>query len=222
MLISLLTGLSAGAIHVMSGADHIVAMAPGAISSPKYALRRGMAWGLGHSMGVVVFSIFAILLKDFVKIKQISSLAEFSVGIALLYIGIMAIRTSIGLDIHTHRHKHQEGNMHEHFHLHIRGRTHHSRHTHALTGLGVLHGFAGGTHLIAVIPALALPPIGAVVYMGAYLLGSVLTMGIFLGVISMASSIVGKKFVPALFGFAGGLSVVTGLFWIHKTFPQIL
>ncbi len=35
MLISVLTGFAAGAVHVVSGADHMVAMAPSSIKNPK-------------------------------------------------------------------------------------------------------------------------------------------------------------------------------------------
>ena len=53
----------------------------------------------------------------------------------------------------------------DHIHLHFLGRKKHKRHTHAATGLGVLHGLAGTSHFLAVIPALALPPVGAFFYM---------------------------------------------------------
>lgn len=45
MLISVLTGFSAGAVHVVSGADHIVAMAPSSVRKPRVALINGLAWG---------------------------------------------------------------------------------------------------------------------------------------------------------------------------------
>ena len=38
MLFSILTGFAAGALHVVSGADHLVAMAPSAIKKPSLAL----------------------------------------------------------------------------------------------------------------------------------------------------------------------------------------
>ena len=75
-----------------------------------------------------------------------------------------------------------------HVHFHFLGRQQHRHHPHASTTLGVLHGFAGGSHLLAVIPALALPPIGAVAYMGAYLVGSFVAMGLVVLAISIASS----------------------------------
>ena len=165
MLISIITGVAAGAIHVVGGVDHLVAMAPVAMRHPRIALRNGLAWGVGHSAGVLLLSTIAILVKDLAHIERVSSFAEFSVGIALLVVGALAIRTSLGLNIHAHFHNHENGRKHEHIHLHFGGRQKHNPHAHTSTSLGVLHGLAGASHLLAVIPAMALPPIGAISYL---------------------------------------------------------
>ena len=39
MLIAIITGLVAGSIHVVGGADHLVAMAPVALRYPKTAIK---------------------------------------------------------------------------------------------------------------------------------------------------------------------------------------
>ena len=87
MLISVLTGFSAGAVHVVSGADHMVAMAPSSVRKPRVALINGLAWGIGHSAGVLILSILGILAKDLINIELMSSYAEFLVGISLLIVG---------------------------------------------------------------------------------------------------------------------------------------
>ena len=217
MLIGISTGIVAGALHVVSGADHLVAMTPSALQNPKSAFRNSLAWGLGHSFGVIGLSIIAIVAKDLVKIDQMSTFAEFSVGMALIVVGFLTIRASLGLDIHSHKHHHENANKHNHIHLHFLGRKRHQRHTHAAAGLGVLHGLAGTSHLLAVIPALALPPVGAIFYIVAYLLASVTTMGLFVGLISYATLRIGRKALPLIFAGAGGVSVVMGLVWLHKT-----
>ena len=222
MLISVMTGFAAGAIHVIGGADHLVAMAPNAMKKPKLAFRDGLAWGVGHSTGVLILSAIAILARDLVNIERLSSFAEFFVGIALLVVGALAIRTSLGLNIHMHNHNHDNGREHKHMHLHLLGQKIHGRHTHAATGLGILHGMAGGSHVLAVIPALALPAIGAFAYMGAYLLGSILAMTLVLMGISMATIRSGKRIYPLMIGSAGGLSVALGFFWLQKSSHLII
>ncbi len=216
MLISTLTGLIAGALHVVSGADHLVAIAPSSMGHPRSALKNGWAWGLGHSTGVLVLSLLAILIKDLAPLEKFSYFAELSVGIALLVVGALAIRTALGLSIHVHSHGHGD-DEHTHLHLHLWGRAQHSRHHHAATSLGLLHGLAGASHLVAAIPALALPPLGGIAYLAAYLLGSMVAMSTVVLVISLATFRAGRKALPLIFGFTGGLSLVTGFFWIHRT-----
>ena len=217
MLISVITGFAAGAVHVVSGADHMVAMAPSSIRKPQVALIDGLAWGVGHSAGVLILSILGILAKDLIDIELMSSYAEFLVGISLLIVGFLAIRTSLKANIHMHQHMHGEQKTHKHFHFHSPGNKLWGSHTHAATGLGVLHGFAGASHLVAVIPALALPLLGAVAYLFAYLLGSVFAMGCVVLGISFATSKANKMFYPFLMRSIGALSIVTGIFWIQNT-----
>ena len=217
MLISILTGFAAGAVHVVSGADHMVAMAPSAIRKPSAALMDGLAWGIGHSAGVLILSILGILAKDLINVELMSSYAEFLVGISLLIVGLLAIRTSLKVNIHMHQHMHGEETPHRHFHFHSLGKRIHQSHTHAATGLGVLHGFAGASHLVAIIPALALPLFGAITYLFAYLLGSVFAMGCVVLGISFAANKANKMFYPFLMRSIGGLSIVTGIFWLQKT-----
>ena len=217
MLISVLTGFAAGAIHVVSGADHMVAMAPSAIRKPGNALINGLAWGVGHSAGVLILSILSILSKNLINIELISSFSEFLVGISLVLVGIFAIRTSLKVNIHMHQHMHGEETPHKHFHFHSFGNKLNRSHTHAATGLGILHGFAGASHLVAIIPVLALPLLGALAYLFAYLLGSVFAMGCVVLGISFATKRANKMFYPFLMRSIGALSIVTGIFWLQKT-----
>ena len=217
MLINVLTGFAAGAVHVVSGADHMIAMAPSAIRKPRVALMDGLAWGVGHSAGVLILSLLGILARDLINIELMSSYAEFLVGVSLLIVGALAIRTSLRVNIHMHQHMHGEEKPHKHFHFHSLGNKLHRSHTHAATGLGILHGFAGASHLVAIIPALALPLVGALIYLFAYLLGSVFAMGCVVLGISFAANKANQKFYPFLMRSIGGLSIVTGLFWLQKT-----
>ncbi len=217
MLIGIFTGFAAGALHVVSGADHMVAMAPSAIREPRVALKDGLAWGVGHSAGVLILSMLGILAKDLINIEMMSSYAEFLVGISLLVVGVLAIRTSLRVNIHMHQHMHGAEKPHKHFHFHSLGNKLHGSHTHAATGLGVLHGFAGASHLVAIIPALALPFVGALAYLFAYLLGSVFAMGCVVLGISFAAKKANKMFYPFLMRSIGGLSIAIGIFWLQKT-----
>ena len=217
MLISVLTGFAAGAVHVVGGADHLVAMAPFSMRKPWPAMRAGLAWGAGHSVGVVVLALVAIAFKDLAHIEAMSAWAEFLVGVALLVVGVLAVRTAFGLELHSHEHHHDDDQPHQHLHLHVRGQSNHRRHAHAASGLGLLHGLAGASHLLAVIPALALPPLAAVGYLVAYLCGSIGAMLAVVAVVSLLTFRSGARLLPWLVGSTGALSILTGTIWLQKT-----
>ncbi|MAV11876.1 MAG: hydantoin utilization protein A [Cyanobium sp. MED843] len=217
MLISVLTGFAAGAVHVVGGADHLVAMAPFSLRKPWPAMRAGLAWGAGHSTGVVVLALVAIVFKDLAHIEAMSAWAEFLVGVALLVVGVLAVRTAFGLELHSHEHRHDGVETHQHLHLHVRGQSNHRRHAHAASGLGLLHGLAGASHLLAVIPALALPPLAAVGYLVAYLCGSIGAMLAVVAVVSLLTFRSGARFLPWLVGGTGALSIFTGAIWLQRT-----
>ena len=210
----ILTGIFAGILHVVSGADHLIAMAPAAITSPKIAMRNSFSWGLGHSSGVVLLTFLAIYIKDIAQLNRFSNFAELLVGISLLIIGALAIKNSFLLRIHSHSHHHKNGVAHNHFHFHSKKQ---NKHSHALTGLGLLHGIAGGSHFLAVLPALALPLVSAISYLVAYLFGSLVSMYVFTFLISFSTLNAGQKFIKRLIAFAGGLSFFMGLFWVQKS-----
>ena len=216
MEVVILTGILAGFIHVVSGADHLIAMAPAAISRPKIAIKNGISWGLGHSSGVIFLAVLAVFIKDITPINKFSNFAEFLVGISLLVVGIYAIKNSIKLNIHSHSHQHN-GVAHQHLHFHSKEQEKNNKHSHALTGLGLLHGLAGGSHFLAVLPALTLPLPNAFAYLISYLIGSLISMNLFTCLISFTTLNAGKKFIRRLIAFAGGLSFSMGLFWIQKS-----
>ena len=228
MLIPVLTGLAAGAVHVVGGADHLVAMAPFSLNRPRAACRSALAWGAGHSAGVIVLALIAIGIKDLAHVEAMSSWAEFLVGVALLVVGALAVRTAFGLELHSHQHHHQDHDhgqghaSHQHLHLHVRGQSNHRRHVHAASGLGLLHGLAGASHLLAVIPALALPAHAAAGYLIAYLVGSIGAMFSVVAAVSLLTQRSGARLLPFLVGGTGALSIVTGAIWLQKTSGVLL
>ena len=212
----ILTGIVAGFVHVVSGADHLIAMAPAAINNPQKALKNSFSWGLGHSSGVLLLAFLAIFIKDITPLNKFSNIAEFLVGISLLFVGVFAVRNSFQLSIHSHSHRHKNGIAHRHLHFHVKEQKN-NKHSHALTGLGLLHGIAGGSHFLAVLPALALPLTSSSLYLFSYLTGSLISMNLFTCFISFTTFKANQKFIKRLIAVAGGLSFSMGLFWIQKS-----
>ena len=194
----ILTGIVAGFVHVVSGADHLIAMAPAAINNPQKALKNSFSWGLGHSSGVLLLAFLAIFIKDITPLNKFSNIAEFLVGISLLIVGVFAIKNSFQLSIHSHSHKHENGIAHRHFHFHVKEQKNNNKHSHALTGL-------------------ALPLTNACLYLISYLIGSLMSMNLFTCLISFTTFKASQKFIKRLIALAGGLSFSLGLFWIQRS-----
>src|SRR5690349_17576193 len=176
-MISILTGLVAGAVHVWSGPDHLAAIAPLAVRRPRRAWVPGARWGFGHSAGVGIIGLLSLWLRGWLPVDLLSSWGERFVGVMLFGIGLWALRRALKQNVHAHEHEHG-GDKHVHLHTHShKDATHHNRgdshqHTHAPLGIGMLHGLAGSSHLLGVLPSLALPTTGqAIAYLVAFGVG---------------------------------------------------
>lgn len=180
-LTAILTGLLAGVIHVVSGPDHLAAVAPIAADSRERAWRAGLFWGIGHSSGTWILAVLAIAFREALPVDTVSSWSERIVGVVLIGVGLWALRRSLRNHVHVHEHTH-DGSTHAHIHTHGHGHdpkvsapSH--QHHHGALGIGTLHGLAGTSHLLGILPALALPSRGAAVaYVIAFGIGSIVAM----------------------------------------------
>lgn len=178
-------GLAAGLVHVLAGPDHLAAVAPLAADGRRRgAWRAGFSWGVGHTTGVLAVGVLALLLRGLLPVDTLSSWSERLVGVALIAVGLWGLRRAASIAVHSHPHAHDD-RVHAHLHAHAGGLDAHDHagshsHLHASFGFGVLHGLAGSSHLLGVLPALALPTtLASAVYLLAYGAGSVLAMTLF-------------------------------------------
>ena len=211
-----LTGALAGLFHVLSGPDHLAAVAPLAVEDGRRGWLSGWTWGLGHASGVVVVALLAIVLRDLLPpIGVISAWSERVVGVALIGMGLWALRRSTRIAPGAHRH----GDV-AHNHLHVQAGPAWVRrlgHAHASFCLGILHGVAGSSHFLGVLPALALPTrVAAVTYIGAFGVGTVVAMTAFAAVIGSAGGHVrhGAALYRGMMRAAAMVAIAIGAFWL--------
>jgi hypothetical protein len=215
-----LAGMVAGAVHALSGPDHLAAVTPLTIANRQRAVLIGILWGLGHAAGVMVIGAIVFLIRGFWDLEALSAWSERAVGLMLIAVGIWGLRKAFTMLAHTHDHEHgSEAHSHIHLHRpHQSGQTSGHNHSHVSFGVGLLHGVAGTSHLFGVLPALALPTQAAAIsYLGGYGLGNLLAMGGFAWAIGFASGRVGdwgtRPFRVAL-GACSAASIGIGLFWL--------
>jgi hypothetical protein len=189
-----LAGVAAGLVHVLSGPDHLAAVAPLSASPDRPQWRAGLQWGLGHTSGVLVIGLLLISFRQVLPIDAIAAYSERIVGAVLLTIGIWGF---------------------------VRARAPRP-HVHAAGGasfaMGALHGLAGSSHLFGVLPALALPtPLAALSYLGGFGIGAIIAMTVFSAVVGVLAVSAARRGVNAYRGMLYACSVsalLVGGFWL--------
>lgn len=229
MLTIAIAGLAAGSIHVLSGPDHLAAIAPLAVDSRQSRWRAGFTWGLGHTSGVITVGIAALLLREMLPIEALSSWSERLVGVALVGVGLWGVRRATHLQVHRHVHAH-DGDTHAHIHVHQaaaavaaptaepKHRQQPHSHTHASFAFGILHGLAGSAHVLGILPALALPTrTASALYLLSYGIGNIAAMTLFaaaIGAVSSRASDGGTRVYRGLLYACSAAAVLIGGVWL--------
>ncbi|MEE2779424.1 MAG: hydantoin utilization protein A [Myxococcota bacterium] len=228
-MLTLLSGLVAGAAHVVTGPDHLAALAPIATESPRDGARLGFRWGLGHGCSVALLGALGMGFRSAFDIEAISQWAEVSVGFLLIVIGGWAFLRAKRIVVHAHPHAHSHSHGHEeadhsHVHIHASVDDHdlpeaHRGHSHAAFFVGALHGAAGTSHLLGLLPALALPAPQATVYLVAYVGAAILAMTAFGGLLGTLILRRGSTLLrPAMFASSAS-ALLVGVYWVTSTWP---
>lgn len=226
MLTWILTGSLAGAAHVFAGPDHLAAIAPLAAHGRGRRWLTGLMWGVGHSGGVWLLAGIALLAREALPIDALSTWSERLVGFVLIGIGLWGLRKAATTRVHTHEHEH-DGMRHAHIHVHDQapGAAHHHhephRHTHGALAVGALHGLAGASHMVGVLPSLLIPARAeAAAYVVSFGLGSIAAMTLFAWVMGL----VADRFRRSQRAYQGMLvgccsvAILVGCFWVYQGF----
>jgi hypothetical protein len=189
-----LAGFATGLIHVLSGPDHLAAVAPLATDRERPQWRAGLQWGLGHTAGVLVIGLLLIAFRQVLPIEAISGYSERMVGIALLVVGGWGVARARSPRPHVHPA------------------------ASASFAMGALHGLAGSSHLFGVLPALALPTqLAAFSYLAGFGLGAVIAMTAFSALVGAVAVSAARRGLNAYRGvlYTCSLSaILVGGFWL--------
>lgn len=233
----LLFGLVASMLHVVSGPDHLAAVSPLAIENKLKAWVVGLGWGLGHTSGMLLVGVLFIFFRNFIPVEAISAYSESIVGLVLIAIGLWALWRVFGIPfrhhhLHPHSHHLPQGEVitHIHDHDHPADAYHSHEHRKAINqsffsalGIGLVHGLAGFSHLMGVLPTLAFETTSqSVWYLTGFGVGTIFAMVTFSVSLGYISHATGKSRTPVLYRsirILGALaSIVVGLIWISMSF----
>ncbi len=232
----IILGFVAAMAHVLAGPDHLAAVAPLALNTKFRPWLIGMSWGIGHLIGMLALGLLFFFFRDLIPVDFISANSERIVGFLLIAIGVWSLLRLVKHNWktnHTHAHKHEDeaGNVVVHQHGHDHGETRKHEHTHrelgrqsnwAAMGIGIIHGLAGFSHILLLLPTLAFPSkTQAIMYLTGFGAGTIFAMVLFsfiLGLMAHYSSQNKKetiyKTINAIAGFA---AIFIGFFWLWNT-----
>jgi cytochrome c biogenesis protein CcdA len=191
-------GGALGARHALE-ADHlaaIVTLVEGDVSRPGLV---GASWGVGHTLPIAALGVSFLLLG--VRLPaSVTALFEGVVGVVLVFLGVRMLAGVLGY----REHGHDTHPLHGHLqvgdlslgggHVHLHGDS---------VLVGALHGVAGSGALVVALVAAApdLPTAGS--FLGAFALGSVLTMAAVSAVWGRTLDAGARRILRALAGVVG-------------------
>ena len=241
-MLQLIPGILASSLHVVTGPDHLAAVTPLAIESKKKSWSVGLFWGLGHILGMLLIGALFILFKQYIPIDTISHYSEQIVGVLLVGIGLWAIYKVFNKKISRHQHPHYHNDPEPHVHIHAHPHEHEHSHEHgpehehkhqkvirqnnmAALGVGTIHGFAGISHLILLLPTLALPSKwDSVMYLSGFGIGTLAAMVLYAFAVGFVGQRSAKMKDPKVFRIVrivgGLLAIVIGVLWFFSTFEH--
>ncbi len=220
MKIPFILGLFAAVFHVLSGPDHLAAVTPLALERKNKYWKIGMAWGLGHVLGMLLIGLLFYFLKNYIPVESISNYSEKFVGFMLITIGLWAI----------YRINHSKKLAYPHIHnneVHIHPvETGSHTHTEIKTngnvllafGIGIIHGFAGVSHFILMLPVLGYQTKWeSLEYMTGFAIGIILAMVLYVNILEKISrsSQKGSQKILKYLQYGGAFAaILIGVSWL--------
>lgn len=190
-MLSLLTGLVAGAVHVLAGPDHLAVLAPFSVEAGGRAWRVGLRWGVGHALGLIAVAMAAWFLRDALDLGLLHRASTPLIGVVLIGVGGWGLR-------HARR-------------AHVSPPSAHV-HTTAAFLTGTLHGIAGTGGVLAVVPVLAMPSGLAA---GGYLLGfGTGTLAAMVAFAALLGRVSERGAYRRVFVAASSVALLLGVLWI--------
>lgn len=191
MTAALLYGATSGALHAVSGPDHVLSLSPAALREPKGAFRVGLVWGVGHALGSVLLALPLIALAAHVHLQALSVLGQRLAGAVLLITAAVSYRA-----------------------LQRRGSESAERPRHPLW-VGLVHGATGASALLLLLPAVfAGSPVETGLYLLAFSVGSTLAMAALTATIGRVGSRFDRSITERVQRALLCVSALLGVFWL--------
>lgn len=186
-----LFGAGSGALHAVSGPDHVLSLGPVALSAPRESVRLGLLWGAGHAIGTLLLSIPVLLLAHYSTLPSLAAFGERAAGLTLLATAAWSFWRARAATQHA------------------------AADTRAPALVGLVHGATGAGSLLLVVPVLASGDLArSLLFLVAFALGSTFGMAALTALIGGLGRKLDARVLRAVQAVLLSASVVLGSFWL--------
>jgi ABC-type nickel/cobalt efflux system permease component RcnA len=180
-------------------ADHVAAVS--AFVAQHRSLARscllGTFWGAGHTVALLVAGGATIAFKLTISPAVERGLETLVAFVLVLLGGQVLLRSLRTVELHRHDHSH-DGQVHRHVHAHVGAHSTHG-HTHLVRVgrrpflVGVLHGMAGSAGLVLLVLSTIAHPLGGLLYIVVFGVGSTAGMLCLSGLIALPLALTANR-----------------------------
>lgn len=191
MVVAALYGAGSGALHAVTGPDHLLSLGPLALSRPRAPWRIGLMWGIGHGLGTLALGIPALFAARFLHLAALAAWGERLAALALLATALVSARSLKGARVEAP----------------VDARS--------PLAVGLVHGVTGAASLLLVLPVLVTAtPLHGALFLAAFALGGALAMALLTELLAGVGSRLGARVVLRGRGLLVLAAIVLGVSWL--------
>jgi nickel/cobalt exporter len=190
MTAALLYGASSGALHAVTGPDHVLCLSPAALERPQASFRIGLSWGAGHALGTLLLAVPLLVLAHVVHVPSLAAWGEHLAGAALIATALITLRS-------------QAARAPAHAPLR------------SPSAVGLVHGVTGAGSLVLVLPVIVTGSLErALLFLFAFAVGSTLAMASLTSAIAKLGQRLDARTVTRAQRVLAVSALALGMYWL--------
>jgi nickel/cobalt transporter (NicO) family protein len=202
MTSAVLFGASSGALHAVTGPDHVLSLGPLVLDTRRSPWRIGMSWGVGHALGTLLLALPVVWFTHAVHLPWLAAAGDRLAGLALLLTAAWSFHQARAHALGAAGSTADAGAMPPPL-----GRN-------ALL-VGVVHGLTGAASLMLVVPMMASGSrLTSLAFLFAFALGSTLGMALLTSLLARLGSRLEPRVVRRSRALLCAASGALGAFWL--------
>lgn len=215
-------GISMGIVHVVTGPDHLSALAALSSGLSWRAFALGVQWGCGHALGIIIIAVICLSIGHALELGAFRVVCNYVTGVFLIAVGVWTLyQAKIEYDARMQPASNwskvqcQDGS----YMLLTDDKLPNRPNTAPMSlFVGLLHGVAGPGGILGILPAVAMHHLTfSLVYVGCFCLSSILCMGVLgalYGELTQRASVTSSLLAFRIAAVSSSLSILVGLLWI--------